>query len=70
MGVATSRPDACDEGYSQSSEADLDPGPDLSETLDDADRVASDEHGLCRRVDDVTGRQTMRTRFIAGSDDE
>ncbi len=41
---ATSWPDPHDEGYPRSSEADLDPGPDLSGSLDDADLVASDEH--------------------------
>jgi hypothetical protein len=44
MVAATLRPDSFDEGYPRSSEADLDPGPDLSESLDDADLVASDEH--------------------------
>jgi hypothetical protein len=44
MVVATSWPDQYDEGYPRSSEADLDPGPDLSGSLDDADLVASDEH--------------------------
>ena len=43
MVAATSKPDPYDEGYPRSSEADLDPGPDVSESLDDADRVASDE---------------------------
>lgn len=43
MVAATSKPDPYDEGYPRSSEADLDPGPDLSESLDDADRAASDE---------------------------
>jgi hypothetical protein len=32
-----------DDGYPRSSEADLDPGPDLSESLEDADRAAGDE---------------------------
>ena len=44
MVIATSRSDPFNEGYPPSSEADLDPGPDLSESLDDADRSASDEH--------------------------
>jgi len=44
MVEATSRPDPSDEGYPRSSKADLDPGPDVSESLDDADRVASEEH--------------------------
>ena len=44
MVAATSRHDPSDEGYPRSSKADLDPGPDVSESLDDADRVASDEH--------------------------
>lgn len=33
-----------DQGYSPSSAADLDPGPDLTESLANADRDASDEH--------------------------
>jgi hypothetical protein len=44
MVVATSWTDPHDEGYPRSTEADLDPGPDVSETLDEADLVASDEH--------------------------
>ncbi len=32
-----------DEGYPPSSLADLDPGPDQSESLDEADREAGDE---------------------------
>jgi hypothetical protein len=32
-----------DEGYPRSSEADLDPGPDLGESLDEADREAGNE---------------------------
>jgi hypothetical protein len=48
MVVATSLPDPYDEGYPRSSEADLDPGPDLSGSLDDADLVASDEHRVAQ----------------------
>lgn len=44
MVVAASRPDPLDEGYPRSSVADLDPGPEVSESLDEADLVASDEH--------------------------
>ena len=44
MVAATFTPDPSDEGYPRSSKADLDPGPDVSESLDDADRVASEEH--------------------------
>lgn len=33
-----------DEGYPPSGKADLDPGPGLSESLDEADREVSDEH--------------------------
>jgi hypothetical protein len=57
MVVSTSRPDPYDEGYPRSSAADLDPGPDLSESLDDADRVASDEHRVVpdgRRLGQLT----------------
>jgi hypothetical protein len=32
-----------DEGYPLSSEADLDPGPDLRQSLDEADREAGNE---------------------------
>jgi hypothetical protein len=32
-----------DEGYPPSSDADLDPGPDTAESLDDADRAAAGE---------------------------
>jgi hypothetical protein len=41
---ANSPLDPLDEGYPRSAAADLDPGLDLSESLDDADRAASDEH--------------------------
>ncbi len=44
MVAATSKPDLYNEGYPRSSEADLDPGPDRSESLEEADRVARDEH--------------------------
>jgi hypothetical protein len=44
MVTVTSMPDPSDEGYPLSTKADLDPGPDLNESLDDADRMASDEH--------------------------
>jgi hypothetical protein len=39
MVVPTSGPDSYNEGYPRSSDADLDPGPDVRESLDDADRV-------------------------------
>ena len=32
-----------DDRYPRSSESDLDPGPDLTESLDEADRAASEE---------------------------
>jgi hypothetical protein len=44
MVVIPSEPDLFDEGYPRSSEADLDPGPDPSQSLEEADVVASDEH--------------------------
>jgi hypothetical protein len=44
MADATSKADPDEEGYPQSSEADLDPGPGPSESLGDADRAAGDEH--------------------------
>jgi hypothetical protein len=62
MVVATSRPDPYDEGYPRSSQADLDPGPDPSESLDDADRVASDEHRVVlggRRPDRSTDGEDL-----------
>lgn len=37
-------PRTFDAGYPASSEADLDPGPQLAESLEDADRDAGDEH--------------------------
>jgi hypothetical protein len=48
MVVATSMPDPYDEGYPPSSEADLDPGPDLRESLDEADRGVRDEQRSMR----------------------
>jgi hypothetical protein len=57
MVVSPSRPDPYDEGYPPSIAADLDPGPDLSESLDYADRVARDEHRVVmggRQVDWLT----------------
>ena len=57
MVFSTSKLDPYDEGYPRSSEADLDPGPDPSESLADADRVASDEHRVVpggRRPDGLT----------------
>jgi hypothetical protein len=54
--VVTSDPDPLD-GYPRSSDADLDPGPDSSESFDDADRMASDEHRVVpehRRHDEPT----------------
>jgi hypothetical protein len=62
MVVATSRPDPYDEGYPRSSQADLDPGPDPSESLDTADRVASDEHRVVlggRRPDPSTDDEDL-----------
>lgn len=44
MADATSMAGPDDEGYPRSSEADLDPDPGLSESLEDADRAAGDEH--------------------------
>jgi hypothetical protein len=55
MVVPHSRPDPYDEGYPPSNAADLDPGPDLSESLDYADRVAGDEHRVV-----MEGRQLDR----------
>ena len=44
MADGTSTAGPYDEGYPRSSEADLDPDPGLSESLEDADRAAGDEH--------------------------
>jgi hypothetical protein len=55
MVVPSSRPDPYDEGYPPSNAADLDPGPDPSESLDYADRVAGDEHRVV-----MEGRQPDR----------
>ena len=44
MAEATSMAGPYDEGYPRSSEADLDSDPGLSESLDEADREAGDEH--------------------------
>ncbi len=61
MVSSTARPesitDPYDEGYPRSSEADLDPGPDASESLDYADRVVSDEHRVA-----VQGRRPEPSR--------
>ena len=60
MVAATFTPDPSDAGYPRSSKADLDPGPDVSESLDDADRVASDEHRVVlegRRPDGATAAE-------------
>lgn len=69
MVVATSRADPYGEGYPRSSDADLDPGPGLSESLDDADLVASDEHrvGAERRRHEPTAAED---RFEDGDDAE
>ena len=57
--VATTCTDPHDERYPPSSLADLDPGPDLSESLNEADLVASDEH-----------RVVQEHQRHAGTDDE
>jgi hypothetical protein len=44
MVASTSGPESYADGHPRSSDADLDPGPDVRESLEDADRVASDEH--------------------------
>lgn len=60
MFASRSETDSYNEGYPRSSDADLDPGPDVRETLDHADRVASNEHRVVderRRVDDPTNSE-------------
>ena len=57
MVVATSGPEPYDEGYPRSLEADLDPGPGQSQSLEDADREASNEQRVVlddRRTDGST----------------
>ena len=51
-----------DEGYPASRKADLDPGPDLAESLEDADRQASDEHRFApeRRRPDFSNEDEER----------
>jgi hypothetical protein len=44
MTGATQPPDPLAEGYPRSTAADLDPGLDLSQSLEEADRAASNEH--------------------------
>jgi hypothetical protein len=72
MADAASKADSDDEGYPQSSEADLDPGPDLSESLGDADRAAGDEHRAApegRRPDESI-EDEERFEDADGVDDE
>lgn len=71
MVAATSQPNPYDEGYPRSSEATLDPGPDLSESLEDADRVASEEHRVApagRREGESTDEENVsRTPMISST---
>jgi len=71
MVVATSWSDPYDEGYPLSSVADLDPGPDLSESLDLADLEASDEHRVVpeRRRHDSRADNTDRFEDTDDADD-
>jgi hypothetical protein len=67
-----SKTDPYDEGYPPSSEADLDPGPDPSESLDYADRLASDEHRVAvqgRRLE-PSGNKENRYEADGVDDDE
>ncbi len=64
--TATSTPDPFDEGYPPSSARDLDPGPDLSQSLDEADRQAGDEHRVVGR----DWREDDDGRFGDGDDAE
>jgi hypothetical protein len=66
--ATTSRPHSYDEGYPRSSEADLDPGPDLSESLDHADRVASDEHRVMPEGRRPDGSTYVEDRFKDSDD--
>jgi hypothetical protein len=52
-----------DEGYPASRRADLDPGPDLTESLEEADRDAGDEHRFApdRRRPDASIEDEERT---------
>lgn len=56
--------DPYDEGYPRSSQVDLDPGPELCESLDHADRVASDEHRVV-----PPGRRLDRSTDLDDADD-
>jgi hypothetical protein len=62
--VATSTTDPFAGGYPRSSDADLNPGPDRSGSLDDADRLAVDEHRVA-----LDGRQTDGEGIWADADD-
>jgi len=44
MAVVRPRIDDYDDGYPGSADADLDPGPNLTESLDAADRATGQEH--------------------------
>jgi hypothetical protein len=68
MVVSTSGPDPYNEGYPRSSEADLDPGPDLGESLDDADRAASDEHRVVPERRRPGGAANYEDRFEDADD--
>ena len=70
MVVATSQPNPYDEGYPRSSEADLDPGPDLSESLDDADRAASNEQRVVPKDRRPDGSTDEEDRFGEADDAE
>jgi hypothetical protein len=68
MVVSTSGPDPYNDGYPRSSDADLDPGPDVRESLDDADRVASDEHRVVAERRRPGGSTNDEDRFEDADD--
>ena len=68
MDIYPSRPEPYKEGYPRSSEADLDPGPDRSESLDDADRAASDEHRVVPERRQPGGAANYEDRFEDADD--
>ena len=70
MVAATSKPDLYSEGYPRSSEADLDPGPDRSESLEEADRLASDEHRVVLVGRRAGGSTDDKNRFEDADDVE
>jgi hypothetical protein len=70
MLAATSKPDLYNEGYPRSSEADLDPGPERCESLEEADLVISDEHRVVLVGRGAGGSRDDETSFEDADDVE